>query len=672
VKSAGDLTDAAAQQLSARFQRVLALQQRLLPDAASYRLGARALWPFTAVGIVLLGLLPYYASENQVLIVQQAMYLGLLALSLNLLVETTGLISFGHAMFYGFGAYMVAVPFAAAQGLPNQYHLDLGPFKHPLYALMLTPVIGALAAFVIGLLVLRGKALYFSLLTLGVGQLIWATAHGWQKLTGGTNGLTGVFAASWLNPFTHPNNLYWFIFGVTLLCTALLYVITNSPFGDACRAIRENRRRAEFTGLWVKRYELTAIVIAGTFGAVAGGLQVIGDTQIGSGQIDWQRSAIALIVVLIGGMRYFLGPIAGAIFWLFLFDWLTNHHAPNSLWNVFYDTILGCIALAVALLFPGGLVGALHLTFAYGASLGRRILGKPALAPPIEVALAAAGDGQEEVHLPSLTELRLEEPVAAGPNGAGPPVLEIEGVSKAFGGLVAVDDVTLSVRKGAIHAIIGPNGAGKTTLFNLITGLMSPDSGRVTLEGEDVTGKPAWLLVKRGLGRSFQTTSLFWSLSSLMNVTLSGSAVKDGTRKLYGGHPKGIREHAGKLLERMGLADFAELPAIHLSHGDQRSLEVATALAVESRLLLLDEPTAGLAPSETKAAVELIKRIAREQQLTVLFVEHDMEVVFRIADRITVLHKGAVLAEGTPEEIRRNEKVKEAYLGAEVVEAGAV
>jgi ABC-type branched-subunit amino acid transport system ATPase component/ABC-type branched-subunit amino acid transport system permease subunit len=672
VKSAGDLTNAAAQELSARFQRVLALQQRLLPDAASYRIGARALWPFTAVGIVLLGLLPYYASENQVLIVQQAMYLGLLALSLNLLVATTGLISFGHAMFYGFGAYAVAVPFAAAQGLPNQYHFDAGPFKHPLYALMLTPVIGALAAFIIGLLVLRGKALYFALLTLGVGQLVWATAHGWQKLTGGTNGLTGVFAASWLNPFTHPHNLYWFVFGVTLLCTALLYVITNSPFGDACRAIRENRRRAEFTGLWVKRYELTAIVIAGTFGAVAGGLQVIGDTQIGSGQIDWQRSAIALIVVLIGGMGYFLGPMAGAIFWLFLFDWLTNHHAPNSLWNVFYDTILGCIALVVALLFPGGLVGALHLAFAYAASLGRRILGKPVLEPPIEVALAAAGDGQEEVHLPSLAELRLEEPVAAGPNGAGPPVLEIEGLSKAFGGLVAVDDVTLSVRKGAIHAVIGPNGAGKTTLFNLITGLITPDSGRVTLEGEDVTGKSAWLLVKRGLGRSFQTTSLFWSLSSLMNVTLSGSAVKDATRKLYGRHPKGIRENAGKLLERMGLADFAEVPAIHLSHGDQRSLEIATALAVESRLLLLDEPTAGLSPIETKAAVEVVKRIAREQHLTVLFVEHDMEVVFRIADRITVLHKGAVLAEGTPEEIRRNEKVKEAYLGKEVVEAGVV
>jgi len=672
VKSAGGLVDAAAQQLSAKAQRVLAFQQRLLPDGASYRTGGFALWPFAGIAIVLLGLLPYYADENHVLIVQQAMYLGLLALSLNLLVATTGLISFGHAMFFGLGAYMVAVPFAASQGLPNQYHFDAGPFKHPLYGLLLAPLIGAIAAFFIGLLVLRGKALYFSLLTLGVGQLIWATAHGWQTLTGGTNGLTGIFAARSLSTFFHPDNLYWFIFGATLGCTGLLYVITNSPFGDACRAIRENRRRAEFTGLWVKRYELAAFVIAGMFGAVAGGLKAISDTNIGSGEIDWKTSAIALVIALIGGMRYFLGPMAGAIFWLFLFDWLTNHHDSFSFWNVFYDTILGCIALAVALLFPGGLVGALHLAFAYGASLGRRVLGKPVPEVPIEVALAVAGDGQEEVHLPSLAELRAEEPVASGPDGAGPPVLEIVGVTKAFGGLVAVDDVSISVRRGTIHAIIGPNGAGKTTLFNVITGMMTPEAGKVVLEGEEITGTATWRLVKRGLGRSFQQTNLFWSLPALTNVVLAGSAAKKATRRLYGRHPKSVRESAENLLDRMGLSDYGPVSAIHLSHGDQRALEIATALAVESRLLLLDEPTAGLSPSETKAAVELIKRIAREQELTVLFVEHDMEVVFRIADWITVLHKGAVLADGSPGDIRRDEKVKEAYLGQETVEAGAV
>jgi ABC-type branched-subunit amino acid transport system ATPase component len=244
-------------------------------------------------------------------------------------------------------------------------------------------------------------------------------------------------------------------------------------------------------------------------------------------------------------------------------------------------------------------------------------------------------------------------------------MLELKNLTKRFGGLVAVNDVSLAVRQGTIHAIIGPNGAGKSTLFNLVTGLHKLDAGQVVLEGEDITGRPAWQLVKRGVGRSFQQTNLFWTLPVITNVTVAGSAVADTTLRPFGTHPKGIRERGKKLLERVGLAEFGALPANQLSHGDQRSLEIATALAVNSRLLLLDEPTAGLATNETRTAVELIRRIAQEEKLTVLFVEHDMEVVFGIADYVTVLHKGAVLAEGTPREIRNNEKVQEAYLGGD-------
>ncbi len=219
------------------------------------------------------------------------------------------------------------------------------------------------------------------------------------------------------------------------------------------------------------------------------------------------------------------------------------------------------------------------------------------------------------------------------------------------------------MREGAIHAIIGPNGAGKTTLFNLITGLIKPDDGQVVLEGEDITGAAPWRLVKRGMGRSFQQTNLFWELSSLSNVTLAESAVKDATRKLWGSHPEDIRNRSAALLDRVGLGAFRSTTARELSHGDQRSLEIATALAVESHFLLLDEPTAGMSPAETRTAVELIRKIAREENLTVLFVEHDMEVVFGIADWITVLHYGAVLAEGTPADIRANPDVQRAYLG---------
>jgi ABC-type branched-subunit amino acid transport system ATPase component len=242
-------------------------------------------------------------------------------------------------------------------------------------------------------------------------------------------------------------------------------------------------------------------------------------------------------------------------------------------------------------------------------------------------------------------------------------MLEVRGVTKRFGGLVAVQNASLAVRQGTIHAVIGPNGAGKTTFFNLITGLMKPDEGQVILAGEDVTGTTPWRLVKRGLGRSFQQTSLFWSLSSITNVTLAESAAKGATRKPYGSHPHHVQERASDLLGRVGLAPFAHIVASELSHGDQRSLEIATALAVESRLLLLDEPTAGLSPAETRTAVALIKKLAQEEDLTVLFVEHDMEVVFGIADRITVLHRGAVLAEGSAPEIRANLEVQRAYLG---------
>ena len=627
-----------AQQLTARIPGFLGLGQRLRAAPTAYRAADRGLWVFAAVLIVLAGLLPLYAQGERLHLAQQSLTIGLLALSLNLLVATTGLISFGHAMFFGMGAYMVAIPYK---------HLEWAP----LAGFGLTPVIGAVGALAVGFIVFRGKELYFALLTLGVGQLVWAIAHGTQSFTGGQNGITGIFAADYLNAFQKPKNLYWFIFGVTLVCTALIYVITRSPFGDALRGIRENRLRAEFAGLWVRRYELTAFVIAGTFGAIAGGLWTIGETNITSSQIDWQQSAIALIVCLIGGTSYFLGPFAGAVFYLYVFDYVIDR-------TVLWDTVLGIIVLGVALTLAGGLGGLFHWLFALGVTVVRRTRGiGEALA-----AVAVPAAVQEVVHLPDVEPVSRPISSAATMEGSR-SVLEARNITKSFGGLVAVDDVSLVVREGALHAIIGPNGAGKTTFFNVVTGLMEPDSGQVVLEGEEVTGTAPWRLVKRGLGRSFQQTNLFWALSSLDNVTLAEAAVKDATLRMAGTHSPTLRERSLSLLERVGLRGLAGIAAIELSHGDQRSLEIATALAVESRLLLLDEPTAGLSPAETMTAIALIRKIAKEQNLTVLFVEHDMEVVFRIADWITVLHRGAVLAEGPPATIRANPDVQRAYLG---------
>ena len=265
----------------------------------------------------------------------------------------------------------------------------------------------------------------------------------------------------------------------------------------------------------------------------------------------------------------------------------------------------------------------------------------------------------------------LEERLRWGPppgwpatRSAAAPILEAHGLRKSFDGLVAVDGVSLSIRRGSIHALIGPNDAGKTTLLNLLTGLFAPDEGRVVLEGEDVAGVPAWRLAKRGVGRSFQQACLFWALSPPDNVQLANAVATDATRSLYGSLATELREDARSLLARVGLrAHSDDLSAANLSHGDQRSLELATALAIRPRLLLLDEPTAGLSPRETKDAVALIRRLVREEDLTLLFVEHDMEVVFGVADRITVMHHGRVIAEGGPGEITDHPEVRRAYLG---------
>lgn len=621
--------------ISGELARVRDRVSRYAPSDVGYRLSAKAFWPLVLACLVVVIIVPQLGSTVWTLRVQQGLYFGLWALSLNLLVGTTGLISFGHAMFVSFGAYTMAIPF-------RDHGLD------PMWLLFLTPLAGAAGALLVGLVVLRGKLLFFSLLTLGMAQFFWAMEHGWLSLTGGTNGIGGVISPGVFNAFTSPNNLYYLILGVTVVSAVAIYVITKSPFGDALRAIRDNPRRAEFTGMWVKRYEYLAFVIAGMFAGLGGGLFVLSDTSLTASTLDWNKSTLILIAVLVGGMRYFVGPMIGGFFWIVFFDEV--HQATGALGRM-WDVLLGGIILAIALLFPGGIVGGVHTLMAYAVDLGRRLAGK---------SVPGAGDDvvvDQELHLPGTVAEVTKERVIGG------PILEITGLTKRFGGLVAVDGATLTVNRRTIHAVIGPNGAGKSTLFNLITGLHKPDSGRVVLDGEDVTGKQSWRLIKRGMGRSFQTTTLFWTLPSLLNVRVAGSAVKDHTFKLFGQHPHEVRSRSTGLLDRIGLGAFADLPAQQLSHGDQRSLEIATALAVDANILLLDEPTAGLSPAETKTAVEMIKSLQREHDLTVLFVEHDMDVVFGIADRVTVMHRGAVLAEGTPEEIRRDPRVREAYLG---------
>jgi branched-chain amino acid transport system ATP-binding protein len=245
-------------------------------------------------------------------------------------------------------------------------------------------------------------------------------------------------------------------------------------------------------------------------------------------------------------------------------------------------------------------------------------------------------------------------------------ILETENLTKAFGALVAVNSVSMKVRADTIHSIIGPNGAGKTTFFNLLSGYLEPTSGKVFYKGRDKTRLPMHRSAHIGIGRSFQITNLFPNLTALENVRLSTQALGKDSFRLFSHYSrfKTYEEQGMRALEQVGLESKAYLPARLLSHGDQRKLELAMILAPDPELLLLDEPTAGMAAEQVPDLIELIRRVQQRGEKTVILVEHNMSVVMSISDYISVMHQGSLLAEGTPAEIAANETVQSAYLGA--------
>ena len=248
-------------------------------------------------------------------------------------------------------------------------------------------------------------------------------------------------------------------------------------------------------------------------------------------------------------------------------------------------------------------------------------------------------------------------------------LLRTESLTKAFGALTAVNGVTLEVQAGTLHSIIGPNGAGKTTLFNLLTGRFPPTSGRIVFDGRDITGTPAHRIAHLGLARSFQRTNVFPALSILDNVWIAAFARGRSWRGLVWRRSDGyaeVTERARAALADVGLADKADQPAREISHGEQRQLELAIALAAAPRVLLLDEPAAGLSPDETQKMVALVRGL--KGRYTIVLIEHKMDIIMGVSDRVSVMHFGSLIAEGTPAEIQRNPEVRRAYLGGMVAE----
>jgi branched-chain amino acid transport system ATP-binding protein len=553
----------------------------------------------------------------------QIVALTLAAMGLNLCVGYTGLVSFGHGIWFGIGAY--------AAGL-IQLHGFGGEIWLPL---LLSMVVVAAIATVIGILILRRRGVYFSLLTLALAALTYTTAFRWSEVTGGEDGLGGLKRGS-AGPFSLDNALTYYI-AVALIGLAALYVLlrlVRSPFGHVLMAIRENHVRATFQGYPVERYKLGIFVISAVVTGLAGALVAFQNYLVSAEAVSVPFSGELLAIVVIGGMRSMLGPALGALFFV-LFRELFSIWTPN--WLLWF----GLIFVAFVLYSPGGLVG-------IWAMLQRRWWQAPE-----EAAAMSKRKIYEGLGLPGFLM----------PEALQGTVLEVNGISKKFGGIRAVSGASLAIGAGEIHALIGPNGAGKTTLFNLISGLFAPDGGTVRLNGREIHGVPSDLICHRGLARSFQITNLFRGLSIYENLRLSLQAQSNMRFNIWrdiDSYPN-VHSETAELIKFLGLEGIEAIEGGELSYGGQRLVDLGIALGSKPQVLLLDEPLAGLAAAERERVSNLIKSVA--VNIPVLIVEHDIDRVLGFSHAVTVMNQGEVLMTGSPDAVRADRRVQEIYTG---------
>jgi ABC-type branched-subunit amino acid transport system ATPase component/ABC-type branched-subunit amino acid transport system permease subunit len=553
---------------------------------------------------------------------------ALVGLGFNLLLGYTGLLSFGHGAFFGLAAYAAAL---------FQLHFAPGSF---LLAIAFAVALAALSGLVIGFLVLRRRGVYFSLLTLAFTAMAFYIVYRWTSFTGGENGLGGVRRPDVLGvDLDDQTTFYVLIALIVFLAAALIWRVVRSPFGRVLVAIRENEQRALFVGYPVRRYKLIAFVLSTTALGLAGSLSAYLHYFVSADRVHVVFSGEILAMTVIGGMGHFLGPALGALFFILFREILTQYTAA---WQFYF----GLLFMAFILFSPMGLIG-----------LGERLLAPFRRYAEDLAAMAARVKPLPNPELPPFLK-------HSNPPTPGEALLVCQGIAKRFGGLVAIASADLEVRARRLQALIGPNGAGKTTLFNIISGMYPPDAGAILLQGERVDGLPADRMVARGIARSFQITNLFPGLTVRENLRLGIQATSPGRFDLWraADDHEVVNDQTRALIEFLGLEGLEPAPVEQLSYGGQRLLEIGVALTAKPRILLLDEPLAGLAAAERERIAGLIRRLAAE--MAVILVEHDIDRVFAFADEITVMSEGKVLVHGSAEAVRSDPEVQRVYLGA--------
>ncbi|WP_298965585.1 branched-chain amino acid ABC transporter ATP-binding protein/permease [uncultured Methylobacterium sp.] len=552
-------------------------------------------------------------------------------LGLNILVGQTGLVSFGHGAFFGIGAYAAAI---------LQRNLFPGGLVLPALAAL---VLVAGLALLLGLLILRRRGVYFSLLTLALSALCFTVAFRWTALTGGENGYGGVVREGLLGlDVANPWIWYAVVAVVGFAVLVALARFRRSPIGTVLEAVRENEQRARFLGYPTNRYKLAAFAVSATVTGLAGVLMAFSHRFASAEPLGTAFSGELLAMVVIGGMRSLAGPAIGALFFILFRELL-------SIWTSDWLFWFGLLFVGFILFSPDGLVG-----------IARRVLRMIRPEATEDAAMAGRRAGTPE-NLPAFLRPGQAERPAEAVDGT---ILAADGISKRFGGLKAVQDVSLAVRDRTLHALIGPNGAGKTTAFNLISGMFRPDTGSVTLRGGSVAGFAPEKICEAGLGRSFQITNLFPALTVEENIRLAVQGRHPGRFDPWrdARRDPAVQAETTEILRWLGLAGLERAEAGSLSYGGQRLLDMGVALATKPRVLLLDEPLAGLAAAERTRIGDIIKRVSTE--VPVLMVEHDIDRVFQIADAVTVMNEGQVLVDGTVEDARSSPKVQEVYIGS--------
>jgi branched-chain amino acid transport system ATP-binding protein len=549
--------------------------------------------------------------------------LAIATMGLNLCVGYTGLVSFGHGTWFGIGAY--AAGLIQLNWFPGEIWLPL----------VLSMVFVAILSAAAGIVILRRRGVYFSLLTLALAALTYTVAFRWSAVTGGEDGLGGLQRGS-IGPLSlDPAPTYYVtvaVIGLGVLC--FLLRLARSPFGHVLVAIRENQLRATFQGYPVERYKLVVFVISAVVTGLAGALLAFQTYLVSAEAVSVPFSGELLAMVVIGGMRSMLGPALGALFFI-LFRELFSIWTPN--WLLWF----GLIFVGFVLYSPDGLVG-------IWSTLKRRFRPAPE---------QAAAMGQRRIYE------GLPLPAFLKPKGLKGKVLEVNGVSKYFGGICAVAGANLKLGAGEIHALIGPNGAGKTTLFNLVSGLFPLDSGSIQLNGHDIQGVSSEAICHQGLSRSFQITNLFRGLSIYENLRLSlqaRSSVRFNIWHDIDSFPD-IHAETAELVKFLGLEGIERVAGGELSYGGQRLVDLGIALGSKPQVLLLDEPLAGLAAAERERVSNLVQDIAAN--IPVLIVEHDIDRVLGFSQRVTVMNQGEVLMTGSPDAVRADRRVQEIYTG---------